>query len=144
MKLTGFLSLLFLTSNLLAQDLPVPPQGFQWERCPEIKGAFLRPDRWHFKRELEKGTYAFFISKEEIKPGGEFKTGVTINVVPGVDKKDKAAPLLGKSATWIAPGKQKTQIKGKISATHGNKGALRVIFEKGLPGQSLGQEVKIE
>lgn len=67
-----------------------------------------------------------------------------IVIVPGVDKKDKAAPLLGKNAVWVAPGKNKTTIKGKISATHGNKGALRVIFEKGLPGQSLGQEVKIE
>ncbi|RJQ21810.1 50S ribosomal protein L35ae [Candidatus Woesearchaeota archaeon] len=67
-----------------------------------------------------------------------------IVVVPGVDKLEKAKPLLGKSAVWTAPGKQKTAIKGKVSSTHGNKGALRVIFERGLPGQSLGQEVKIE
>lgn len=65
-------------------------------------------------------------------------------VVPGVDKRDKAQSYIGKSAVWTAPGKQKTQIKGKISALHGNKGALRVVFERGLPGQSLGQEVKIE
>jgi large subunit ribosomal protein L35Ae len=65
-------------------------------------------------------------------------------VVPGVDNKDKAKALLGKKAVWITPGKQKKQITGKVSSTHGNKGALRVVFEKGLPGQSLGQEVKIE
>ena len=35
-------------------------------------------------------------------------------------------------------------IVGKITCTHGNKGAVRVVFDKGLPGQSLGQEVKIE
>lgn len=57
---------------------------------------------------------------------------------------EKAKPFIGKSAVWTAPGKQKTQIKGKVSSTHGNKGALRVIFERGLPGQSLGEEVKIE
>ena len=67
-----------------------------------------------------------------------------IVVVPGVDSRDKAQSYIGKTAVWTAPGKQKTQIKGKVSAVHGNKGALRVVFERGMPGQSLGQEVKIE
>ena len=65
-------------------------------------------------------------------------------VVPGVDSREKTQPYIGKAAVWTAPGKKKTQIKGTVSAAHGNKGALRVVFEKGLPGQSLGQEVKIE
>jgi len=65
-------------------------------------------------------------------------------ILPGVDKRDKAQSYIGKTAVWTAPGKNKTQIKGKISSTHGNKGALRVVFERGLPGQSLGSEVKIE
>jgi large subunit ribosomal protein L35Ae len=65
-------------------------------------------------------------------------------ILPGVDKRDKAQSYIGKTAVWTAPGKNKTQIKGKISAAHGNKGALRVVFERGLPGQSLGQDVKIE
>lgn len=67
-----------------------------------------------------------------------------IVVVPGLDSRDKAKSLIGKSASWTAPGKQKKIIKGKVSSPHGNKGALRIVFEKGLPGQSLGQEVKIE
>ena len=67
-----------------------------------------------------------------------------IVVVPGVDSKDKAQEYVGKTAVWTSPGKHKKQIKGKISSAHGNKGALRVIFERGLPGQSLGEEVKIE
>ncbi len=65
-------------------------------------------------------------------------------IVPGVDNREKAQSYIGKTAVWTAPGKAKTQIKGKISAAHGNKGALRVVFERGLPGQSLGQDVKIE
>lgn len=65
-------------------------------------------------------------------------------ILPGVDNKDKASTYIGKSAVWLAPGKKKTAIKGKVSSTHGNKGALRVVFERGLPGQSLGQDVKIE
>ena len=67
-----------------------------------------------------------------------------IVIVPGVDSREKAQSYIGKSAVWTAPGKGKTQIKGKVSSAHGNKGALRVIFERGLPGQSLGQDVKIE
>lgn len=67
-----------------------------------------------------------------------------IIIVPGVDNREKAKSYVGKSAVWTAPGKNKTQIKGKVSSPHGNKGAVRVVFEKGLPGQSLGQEVKIE
>ncbi|MEM3154546.1 MAG: 50S ribosomal protein L35ae [Candidatus Woesearchaeota archaeon] len=67
-----------------------------------------------------------------------------IVIVPGVDNREKAQSYVGKTAVWTAPGKQKTRIRGKISAVHGNKGALRVVFERGMPGQSLGQEVKIE
>jgi large subunit ribosomal protein L35Ae len=67
-----------------------------------------------------------------------------IVVVPGVDDREKAKSYIGKTAVWTSDGKAKTQIKGKISSAHGNKGALRVVFERGLPGQSLGQEVKIE
>ena len=58
-----------------------------------------------------------------------------------VDNKEKAKKLVGKAVSWTAPGKKKTTIKGKISAAHGNKGAIRVLFEKGLPGQSLGTKV---
>ncbi len=71
-------------------------------------------------------------------------TNHLIVVVNGVEKRDKAQGLVGKSVVWTAPGKDKTQIKGKVASAHGNSGALRVIFERGMPGQSLGSEVKIE
>jgi len=67
-----------------------------------------------------------------------------IVVVPGLDNRDKAKALIGKKASWTTPGKEKKVIAGKISSAHGNKGAVRIVFEKGLPGQSLGEEVKIE
>ena len=63
--------------------------------------------------------------------------------VSGIDNKEKAAKLVGKTVSWIAPGKEKKEIKGKISAAHGNKGVLRVLFERGMPGQSIGNTVKI-
>lgn len=67
-----------------------------------------------------------------------------IVIVPGMDTRDKAKALIGKKASWTTPGKEKKVISGKISSAHGNKGAVRIVFERGLPGQSLGEEVKIE
>lgn len=67
-----------------------------------------------------------------------------ILLVEGFENKDKAKSLVGKTVVWTSPGKTKKEIKGKISAPHGNKGAVRAIFEKGMPGQSLSEKVKIE
>lgn len=61
--------------------------------------------------------------------------------VNNVDNKEKAAKLLEKKVTWKTPSGK--EIKGKIVKVHGNNGALRAIFEKGMPGQSLSQEVTI-
>lgn len=62
--------------------------------------------------------------------------------VNGVETKEKAVKLIGKKVTWKTPTNK--EISGEISAAHGNKGAVRVIFkEKGLPGQALGNKVII-
>lgn len=62
--------------------------------------------------------------------------------VSQVDSKEKAEKLIGKSVEWKSPAGK--IIKGKVSGAHGNKGVVRAIFEKGLPGQSVTTEVKIE
>lgn len=62
--------------------------------------------------------------------------------VEGFDKKEKAAELIGRAVVWASPAKK--EIKGKITAAHGNSGAVRVKFEKGMPGQAIGQKVKFE
>jgi large subunit ribosomal protein L35Ae len=64
--------------------------------------------------------------------------------VDGVTEKAKAQALVGKTVVWTAPGKDHKKLKGKISAAHGGKGAVRAIFETGMPGQSLGEAVTIE
>ena len=61
--------------------------------------------------------------------------------VDGVDSKEKAAKLIGKSVVWKSPAGK--ELKGKVAKEHGNKGALRVIFETGMPGQSLSTKVSI-
>lgn len=60
----------------------------------------------------------------------------------GVDTKEQASKLVGKTVTWTSQAGKK--IQGKIRAPHGGKGAVRVLFsEKGLPGQVLGSDVEI-
>lgn len=65
-----------------------------------------------------------------------------IIIVNDVDNKEQAAGLVGKKVVWT--NEKGNSITGKISAAHGNKGAVRAIFEKGIPGQSLGKKVIIK
>ena len=58
--------------------------------------------------------------------------------------KEDAAKLVGKKVSFVCPGKDKKVIEGKVSAAHGNSGAVRALFERGLPGQAIGKEVKVE
>lgn len=57
-----------------------------------------------------------------------------------VDSKAKAEKLINKNVEWVTPSGKK--IKGRITKAHGNKGAVRVKFEKGMPGQSISTKVK--
>jgi len=61
--------------------------------------------------------------------------------VEGVDNIDKTAKFIGKEVIWTSPAGKK--IVGKMASAHGNKGVMRAIFEKGLPGQALTTEVQI-
>ncbi|RLG71575.1 MAG: 50S ribosomal protein L35ae [Methanobacteriota archaeon] len=63
----------------------------------------------------------------------------------GVANRKEASKLIGKKVFWPAnpdPGKKK--IRGKVTAPHGKKGVIRVVFERGLPGQAWGTRVWIE
>ena len=64
--------------------------------------------------------------------------------VEGYENKKKAEELVGKEVKWKTPAKIENFIKGKITKVHGNSGAVRALFEKGMPGQSIGNKVKIE
>jgi len=56
--------------------------------------------------------------------------------------KSDAEKLVGKKVVWTSPAGK--EISGLVVKPHGNKGALRVIFDKGMPGQAVGQDVKVE
>ncbi len=61
----------------------------------------------------------------------------------GAKNREEASKLIGKEAVWTSPGKERKKIRGKISSPHGNKGLVRAIFERGLPGQALTTEIEI-
>lgn len=61
--------------------------------------------------------------------------------VSGITSKQEATKLLQKKVIWKSP--QGKEIKGIITASHGSKGLLRGVFEKGLPGQAVGSKVEI-
>lgn len=54
----------------------------------------------------------------------------------------EAEKFVGKNVEWKSPAGK--IIKGKISSAHGNKGVVRAIFEKGLPGQAVTTAVEIK
>ncbi len=64
-----------------------------------------------------------------------------IVVVEDVTDKEKAAELVGKNVIFTTPSGK--IINGEVRSAHGNSGAVRVLFEKGMPGQAVGQKVEL-
>ena len=58
------------------------------------------------------------------------------------ENKDKAEKFVGKKVEWKSDSGK--IIKGEIKSTHGNKGLVRAIFEKGLPGQAINQNCEVK
>lgn len=65
-----------------------------------------------------------------------------ILIFPEITTRTDAKKLIGRTVVWQSPtGKE---LKGIIKRAHGNSGAVRAQFKKaGLPGQALGQKIKI-
>ncbi len=62
--------------------------------------------------------------------------------IPESTSREQASKFVGKLIEWKSiTGKI---IKGKVSSPHGNKGVVRAIFEKGLPGQAMTTTVEIK
>ena len=84
-----------------------------------------------------KGTIVNFRLSRHVQ-----KNNHMIIEVEGIAKREKAEPLVGKEVVWKSPAGK--EIKGKVASAHGNKGKIRVIFEKGMPGQSLTGKVEVK
>ncbi len=63
-----------------------------------------------------------------------------IVVVEGLSTKEEAQKLVGKKVTYNTG---KKDITGEVRAAHGNSGAIRVLFETGMPGQAVGKKVNL-
>jgi len=84
-----------------------------------------------------EGVIVNFRGSRRVKKGSHM-----IIEVKGLENKENASELVGKKVVWkTSSGKV---INGKVASAHGNSGALRAIFETGMPGQSIGTKVAIE
>ncbi|MDO8508068.1 MAG: 50S ribosomal protein L35ae [Nanoarchaeota archaeon] len=59
----------------------------------------------------------------------------------GFSSREEAKKMGGKDVVWRSPAGK--EIKGKISDAHGNKGLVRAIFERGLPGQAVTTDIEV-
>ncbi len=60
----------------------------------------------------------------------------------GAKNKEDARKFAGKEVRWKSPAGK--FIAGKIAGSHGNKGLVRAIFERGLPGQAINTDVEVK
>ncbi len=60
--------------------------------------------------------------------------------IQGVKTREEAEKLLGKKVVlhW-----KNGDFIGKVVSPHGNNGAVRVRFNRGIPGQAIGKNVSI-
>ncbi len=59
----------------------------------------------------------------------------------GFQNREEALKVKGSEVVWTSSAGKK--ISGTISDAHGNKGIVRAIFERGLPGQAITTEVEL-
>jgi ribosomal protein L35AE/L33A len=60
----------------------------------------------------------------------------------GLKTRKEALSLVGKEVEWKSPSGK--AIKGRVTSVHGNKGLMRGVFEKGLPGQAINGDCEIK
>lgn len=58
-----------------------------------------------------------------------------------VKSRDDALQLENKKVVWTTPSGK--EMIGTITKPHGNKGAVKALFEHGLPGQAIGTKIKV-
>ena len=84
-----------------------------------------------------EGTIVHFRGSRRVKRSNQM-----VLQVPGVDSKEKASKMIGKKVVWKTSAGR--DMVGEITNIHGNSGALRVRFDTGMPGQSIGTKVVVE
>ncbi|HLC85241.1 MAG TPA: 50S ribosomal protein L35ae [Candidatus Nanoarchaeia archaeon] len=62
--------------------------------------------------------------------------------VAGSETREAAKKFIGKTVVWKTPAG--IEMTGKVTAAHGNTGAIHAHFKPGLPGQAIGAEVELK
>lgn len=77
---------IFLCASAGATNLLTPPNGFEVQRLEPLGGEVLKPKGWYFNVTGTKDAAVYQIAKEDPKKG-QFETGLTINIIPGIRAK---------------------------------------------------------
>lgn len=85
-------------ASAMADEFPPPPDGYTWVNFSEIKGAFLIPHGWYFKKDRQGETQGYFITRENIEEKGAFQTGLSVNVLHDIPQRTGMAPSAFASA----------------------------------------------
>lgn len=110
MKLAIALMLTFLFS-VTANSATSADGEFLWTSSGPGESDFLMPKGWYLKKESKPGTYAIFITKEDIDKEGLFQTGLTVNVLKGISEKTgDHASMYAHKFTTIAAQKDKNKV----------------------------------
>lgn len=105
----SFLFILML--SICAHAKSPSNDDFLWSGSGPGESNFLQPKDWFLKKEHRSGTYAFFITKEDIDKEGGFETGLTVNVLKGIsDKTESSASQYAHGFISIAAKKEENKV----------------------------------
>jgi len=66
--------------NSSAEPFP-PPDALEWHEFEEVHVKIRAPKGWSHQSKSNGDTQAFFVSRDALVEGGEFQSGVSLNVV---------------------------------------------------------------
>lgn len=124
----GVFIVLLLAGSAAAQKFPEPPLGYSWVSCREINGTFLLPWGWYFKKRVEGQTYGYYFTRENIEEWGVFSTGLSINVIPNIPKKNNMLPSVYAGSFIEAAVRQKEIYKQPWQETLASLPAFGVVL----------------
>jgi len=122
------MSVCFGETKKLSNETPLPkaPEGYKWERFLEVQSAFLCPTNWHRIEKASASTHTYALSKEPVKTNGLFETGLTLQVVKGLQKKTGVVPSL--TASKMGEAVLRSKDNKKLDMKDVSSGPFKAFF----------------
>jgi|GEM_PF-642231 len=120
-----------------------PPVGFKWQLLPEVKAAMPLPYTWNYKAETSRDAQAYFLTRERIVAGGQFQTGMSLNVVRNIKLKSKQPAAAYAQAFSASSGRKAgQQVLGQETKTQGplRLFGVRYRIDNGAAGAKIVQQ----